>query len=129
MEELLKQLIVEVKGINTRLDKMEGRLDKMEGRLDKMEGRLDSIENRLDKVESDIKVIKEDQKFMKSQLDESTSILKALEHKSEINKAEHDNFTIQLARIEGSVNEIKSEVVKGQEAYNFMQGIKNILVK
>lgn len=129
MEELLKQLIVEVKGINTRLDRMEGRLDKVESRLDKVDSRLDRIEGRLDRVESDIKIIKEDQKLMKSQLDENTSILKALEHKAEINKAEHDNFTIQLARIEGSVNEIKNEVVKGQEAYNFMQGIKNILVK
>ncbi|QCX33153.1 hypothetical protein FDN13_05250 [Caloramator sp. E03] len=108
MEELLKQLIVEVKGMNTRLDK---------------------IESRLDRMETDIKVLKEDQQLMKSQLNENTSILKALEHKADINKAEHDNFTIQLARIEGSVNEIKSEVVKGQEAYNFVQGIKNILVK
>lgn len=109
MEELLKQLIVEVKGINTRLDRMEGRLDK--------------VESRLDRMETEMKILKEDQKLMKSQLDENNSILKALEHKAEINKAEHDNFTIQLARIEGSVNEIKNEVVKGQEAYNFMQGI------
>lgn len=38
-----------------------------------------------------------------SQVKENTAILKALEHKAEVNKAEHDQMAMDIAKISGNV--------------------------
>ena len=59
--------------------------------------------------------------LMQSQITENTQILKALEHKVDVVKAEQDNFTYQLAEIAGDIKSIKLATVKGEKAYNFLQ--------
>ena len=79
--------------VNSRFDNLEGRFDNLEGRFDNLEGRFDNLEGRFDNLEGKV--------------DENTQILRALEHKAEVHKAELDNIHHQLARIQGDVNEIK----------------------
>lgn len=45
-----------------------------------------------------------------NQVEENTQILKALEHKSEVNKAEHDKMFIDIAKLTGNVKEIKDDM-------------------
>lgn len=80
---------------------------------------LEGVINKIDKLES---------RFdnLESQVKENTQVLKALEHKVDVIKAEQDNFTYQLAKISGDVHSIKSAVIKGEEAYNYIQGIKSV---
>lgn len=59
------------------------------------------------------------------QLEENTSILKALEHKSDVHKAEIDRLNYTVAELSGNIIEIKQQVVKGEEAYNFLQELKD----
>lgn len=80
----------------------------LEGVIDK----IDKLESRFDNLESQVK--------------ENTQVLKALEHKVDVIKAEQDNFTYQLSKISGDVHSIKSAVIKGEEAYNYIQGIKSV---
>lgn len=87
---------------------LEGVINK----IDKLESRFDNLESRFDNLESQVK--------------ENTQVLKALEHKVDVIKAEQDNFTYQLAKISGDVHSIKSAVIKGEEAYNYIQGIKSV---
>ncbi|MGL5414577.1 MAG: hypothetical protein ACRDAU_02840 [Clostridium sp.] len=44
------------------------------------------------------------------QVSENTQILKALEHSSKVNKAEHDKIIIDVATISGTVESIKEDI-------------------
>lgn len=83
MEKMFKDFLHEFKDfrhqINSRFDKLEGRFDKLETEVD----------------------------IIKTQQQENNQILRALEHKAEVHKAEMDNFQHRLAKIEGTLNEIK----------------------
>jgi hypothetical protein len=48
--------------------------------------------------------------YIKLQLDENTQILKALEHKTDINKAEHDKITYDIGEIKGDIKSIKDDL-------------------
>lgn len=58
--------------------------------------RFDSLENRVG--------------LLGSQTGENTQMLKALIHSSEVHKAELDNITLSVARIEGDVSAIKKDL-------------------
>lgn len=103
----------ELKPINERLDSMQNQIDSMQDQINSMQHQIYSVQNEVS--------------LIKAQVEENTQILRALEHKAEINKAEHDNFALQLANIEGNVNKIKNAVAKGEEAYNYLESFKNIL--
>lgn len=47
---------------------------------------------------------------VESKLDETYQIVKALEHKSEVNKAEHDSMINDIAHIKGDVGAIKKDI-------------------
>lgn len=44
---------------------------------------------------------------LSSQVNENTQILKALEHLAQVNKAEHDKMTLDIAEISGEVKSIR----------------------
>ncbi|MDH7577149.1 MAG: hypothetical protein QHH75_04810 [Bacillota bacterium] len=62
---------------------------------------LDEHTRRFDKIEIR-------QSEANSRLDEHTQILRALEHASSVHKADIDNLTHAVARIEGDVKEIRN---------------------
>lgn len=58
---------------------------------------------------------------LEAQTTENTQILKALEHNSQVHKAEIDNLTHAVAELTGDVRSIKAAVTKGEKAYNFLE--------
>lgn len=64
----------------------------------------DKILQAIEDLRNDFK-----QKFvtLSSQVQENTQILKALEHLAQVNKAEHDMMTLDLAEISGEVKSIQ----------------------
>lgn len=86
---------------------MEDILKQILSKLNKIEENQIETNNRLDNLES--------------QTVENTQILKALEHNSQVHKAEMDNLTHSTAELSGDVKSIKSAVVKGEKAYDFLQ--------
>jgi hypothetical protein len=44
------------------------------------------------------------------QVDENTQILKALEHKADVNKSEHDKMFMDIAKISGKIEELRSDM-------------------
>lgn len=71
-----------------------------------LDEKLAHIENRLDK--------KLDEKLapIKSKLDETYQIVKALEHSAEVNKAEQDKMSNDIAHIKGNVESIKKDLLQ-----------------
>ena len=72
--EILQSLQDGQKRMEIRLDSMENKMGLMENKMDLMENKIGSIETRIDSIES--------------QINENTQILKALEHKVDVIKAE-----------------------------------------
>lgn len=121
--ELLQMLVEGQKRTDLKLEKIDARLNKIDARLDHIDARLDHIDSRLDKVESrldkiDSKLVKVDSRLNKleAQVTENTQILRTVVHSLEINKAEHDNFNHDLSNVMGSVEEIKRDMYKVEEA-------------
>ncbi|OAA90912.1 hypothetical protein [Clostridium ljungdahlii] len=89
------------------MDNVEKLLQQILDSQNKTNERLNKLESKFDALES--------------QTSESTQILKALEHSSEVHKVEIDNLTHTVAEISGDVKSIKSAVTKGQKAYDYLE--------
>lgn len=57
-----------------------------------------------------LKEFKQEFKTINTKLDEHTQILRALEHSSEVNKAEQDKMGNDIAHIKGDVEAIRKDV-------------------
>ena len=66
---------------------------KMDQGLDRLETKIDQGLNRLE-----------------TKLDEHTLILRALEHSAQVNKAEHDKMSNDIAKIQGDVAGIRKDL-------------------
>jgi hypothetical protein len=47
---------------------------------------------------------------LESKVDENTQILRALEHSSQVNKAEHDKMANDIAHIKGDVEALRKDI-------------------
>jgi chromosome segregation ATPase len=66
-------------------------------------GRFDVQEKAIQNLQSDVSEVK-------GQLEENTAILRALEHQSQVQKAELSNLIITTARLEGEVKGLRTDV-------------------
>jgi hypothetical protein len=64
---------------------------------------------KLDNIEKDVG-------GLKITVNENTQILKALEHSSEVNKAEHDKMSNDIAHMKGSIESIRQSLYRVEEA-------------
>ncbi|MFT8315957.1 MAG: hypothetical protein ABF633_17170 [Clostridium sp.] len=55
-------------------------------------------------------MLKKELQPIKTQLDENTQILKALEHKADVNKAEHDKMSNDIAHIKGDIEGLRKDI-------------------
>ena len=88
--EILQSLQDGQKRMEIRLDSMENKMGLMENKMDLMENKMDLMENKIGSIETRIDSIE-------SQINENTQILKALEHKVDVIKAEQENIKHDIA--------------------------------
>lgn len=107
---ILEKLNSFEKRFEQRFDKIEERMDRLEERMDSFEEKMDRFEERLDKVEEklsslDVKVgqLENEVKGVKSTVYEHTKVLKALEHRVDVNSA-------NMVRLQEDMNYVKGEV-------------------
>lgn len=79
-----------------------------------------------DLLEEKLSSIKDDIKNIQTQQNESISILRSLEHKSQINKSEHDKLFNDMAKLSGTVENMRKdlsavEVVTARNLENIAQ--------
>lgn len=116
MEKILHQIMDkltsmdgELKSVNHRLGGLESRFDNLESRFDSLESRFDSLESRFDSSESRFDSLECKVNGLESQVSENTQILRVLEHKFEVQKADMDNLTHQTISLAGEVKSIKQD--------------------
>ena len=64
---------------------------------------LDRLETKVDRLETKVN-------SLETKLDEHTLILRALEHSAQVNKAEHDKMSNDIAKIQGDVAGIRKDL-------------------
>ena len=74
------------------LKRLETKMDKG---LDRLETKINGLETKVSGLET--------------KLDEHTLILRALEHSAQVNKAEHDKMSNDIAKIQGDVAGIRKD--------------------
>lgn len=73
------------------------------------------VEGQKKLEENQIK-LEENQKSFESKLEETYEIVRALKHSAEVNKAEHDKMSNDIAHIKGDVEAIKKDLLRVEEA-------------
>jgi chromosome segregation ATPase len=68
---------------------------------------VSGLKNDFSDLKNDVSDLKNDFSGIKKQLSENTSILKALEHASQVHKAELDNLNFKVAKLSGNEEKIK----------------------
>lgn len=71
--------------------------------LKRLENKFDALDSKFDTIDSKVNSIE-------IKLDEHTLILRALEHSAEVNKAEHDKMSNDIAKIQGDITGIKKDL-------------------
>ena len=84
------------------------------------------LDEKLSPIKNDIKNIYGDIKNIKTQQEESISILRSLEHKADVNKSEHDKLFNDVAKLSGTVENMRKdlsavEVVTARNLENIAQ--------
>ncbi len=79
-----------------------------------------------DLLDEKLTPLKNDLKNINSQQEENIAILRSLEHKTDINKAEHDKLFNDIAKLSGSVENMRKdlsavEVVTARNMENIAQ--------
>ncbi|MBU3109522.1 hypothetical protein [Clostridium gasigenes] len=70
----------------------------------------------LKSMQSDLTSVKSDVKSLESKVDKNTQILRALDHSSQVNKAEHDNMSNDIAKIKGTIEKMNKELNRVEQA-------------
>ncbi|AGK95823.1 hypothetical protein [Clostridium pasteurianum] len=71
---------------------------------------LQPIKTEVQLTKTEAQSMKTDIQSIKTQLDENTQILKALEHKADVNKAEHDKMSNDIAHIKGDIEGLRKDI-------------------
>lgn len=81
-----------------------------------MKEEINTIKTDVSGMKEEVNTIKTDMNSMRLKLDETYDIVKALEHSSQINKAEHDSMVNDIAHIKGDTEAIKRDMARIEEA-------------
>lgn len=81
VESLLNQILIELKGVNQRLDKLEARVGSLETRVDSLEEDMRYMKGREDEVYNMLRGWKESRSLVDSHLDKlNIDVLKQKKH-------------------------------------------------
>lgn len=96
MEETLQEILTEIKGIKQEMSSMKQSQVSMKQELSNIKQNQDSMKQQLNN--------------MKAQQDENIQILRTPEHKADVNKAELNNISTEIAEIKGTQKKILKDI-------------------
>ena len=96
MEDLLTQILNEIKGLSQRMDRLENKVDRLESKVDQLESKVDRLDGEVSLIKSDMGT--------KTQQDETIGIVKAIQHNSEILNARVEGLAISTVSLEALAN-------------------------
>ncbi len=70
------------------------------------------MNNKFDSLTNQITTLTEKVDNQGNQIKENTQILKALEHLAQVNKAEHDKMSLDIAELKGEIKAMRKDLLK-----------------
>jgi len=77
--------------------------DKVLQALEGLSNQITTLSEKVDRQGNQITTLSEKVDYQGSQIKENTQILKALEHLAQVNKAEHDKMSLDIAETSGEI--------------------------
>lgn len=79
-------------------------------KLEPIKNDIKSLKDNVAGLKDDVVGLKGDVAGLKKQQEENYQILKSLEHKAEVNKAEHDKFSNEIAHLAGEIQNMRKDL-------------------
>ncbi|RXT03944.1 hypothetical protein [Ammoniphilus sp. CFH 90114] len=129
IDELLKQILEEMKSMNQRMDRMEIRMGGVENQLESLETRIGSLETRMGSVENQLESLETRMGSVENQLESLETRMGSVETALHDTRAHmyfrFDTLDTKLSRVEGDVVDIKA--ILGRLEENEPQDIMGML--
>lgn len=123
-EQLLKELLSEVKGIKSDITEMKKDITDMKSDITNMKSDITNMKSDITNMKSDIKLLRhdvdqlkidtkrlrQDVDIMKPQLQENTEITKAIHHRQEETDARLESLSMDVAKAYGEISAVKESV-------------------
>ena len=118
MENKILQAIEELKNdFNHKFDVLAEKVDNQGNQIGTLAEKVDNqgtqigtLAEKVDNQGTQISTLAEKVDIQGSQIRENTQILKALEHLAQVNKAEHDKMSFNIAEISGEIKAIRKDL-------------------
>jgi chromosome segregation ATPase len=127
-EEILKQILVTVGKLDSRMERMESRMDGMESKMERMESRMDGMESKIESIESKIESIESQMEGMGSKIESLESRMEGMESNvgkltvTVATKSDTDTIGQQLSRLENKLDSYHSENIVTDE--KLLEGVR-----
>ncbi|RKD32361.1 hypothetical protein BET03_02990 [Thermohalobacter berrensis] len=77
---------------------------------------MNHLKTEVNNLKIEVSNLKDETTKLKIKMDETYEIVKALEHSSQVNKADHDKMENDIAHIKGNMEAIKKDIYRIEEA-------------
>ncbi|MBV1817989.1 hypothetical protein L0P54_03300 [Anaerosalibacter bizertensis] len=108
--EILESILREMTSMKDEMTSIKSEMTSMKDEMTSIKSEMTSLDEKLTgemaSMKGEMSSIKDEIKWIKEQQKEDHSILKALMHNSEINKAEHDKMSNDIAHIQGYLKNV-----------------------
>ncbi|MFZ3130952.1 MAG: DUF16 domain-containing protein [Desulfosporosinus sp.] len=102
MENIILQAI---EGLKTQITSLSDKVDNQGNQISKLSDKVDNQGNQISKLSDKVD-------NQGNQIKENTQILMALEHLAQVNKAEHDKMSLNIAEISGEIKAMRKDLSK-----------------
>jgi predicted nucleic acid-binding Zn-ribbon protein len=109
-EEILKQILVTVGKLDSRMERMESRMDSMESTMERMESRMDGMESKMERIESRMDGMESKMERMESRMDGMESRMERMESRMDGMESRMDGMESTMERMESRMDGMESKI-------------------
>lgn len=96
--------------LDEKLEPVKNELKALKDDVKILKNDVTTLKDDVISLKDDVISLKGDVNTLKTQQEESYQILKSLEHNSEVNKAEHDKFSNEIAQLTGEIQSMRKDL-------------------
>ncbi|KJR47073.1 Chromosome partition protein smc [Desulfosporosinus sp. I2] len=107
----LEGLSNQITTLAEKVDNQGNQITTLAEKVDNQGNQITTLAEKVDNQGNQITTLTEKVDIQGTQIKENTQILKALEHLAQVNKAEHDKMSFDIAEISGEIKAIRKDLL------------------
>ena len=107
----LEGLSNQISTLTEKMDIQGNQISTLAEKVDNQGNQITTLAEKVDNQGNQITTLTEKVDIQGTQIKENTQILKALEHLAQVNKAEHDKMSFDIAEISGEIKAIRKDLL------------------